>query len=146
MSVATPELPVVPPGFRLVPALIGLPGSAQHVWLPCPEWCTQSHSSDRQVAVEDVWHSGDFVDLELPHRDGTELLAYFRLGLDPYSSDENKRRPFIFGEDGNTAVGRFMDPEHVHAMCDKAEETIANLRAMADSCRPASYATATTAA
>jgi hypothetical protein len=81
--------------------------------------------------VEDVWHSGDFVDLNMPHRDGSELIAYFRLGLDPYSSDPAKRRPFVYGEDGFTADGRFMDAAHVEAMCDKAEAAIAQLRAMA---------------
>lgn len=127
--------PTVRPGFRLVQALIGRPDDAQPVWIECPEWCTQSHATDRQVAVEDIWHSGEYVDLELPHRDGTELLAYFRLGLDTYSRDENKRRPFVFGEDGNTANGYYMDPEHVDAMCDQAEKSIARLRAMARQCR-----------
>lgn len=137
VSVATPELPVVPAGCRLVPALVGRPESAQHVWIACPDWCHIRHATDRKVAVEDIWHSGDFVDLELPHRDGAELLAYFRLGLNPYSSDENKRRPFIFAEDANTAMGYYMDPAHVDALCDKAEKSITQLRAMARACRPA---------
>ena len=129
--------PVVSPGFRLVPALVGREGSAHHVYVPCPEWCDQDHASDRQVAVEDIWHSGPFVDLEMPHRDGTELIAYFRLGLDPYSSDEAKRRPFVYGEDGFTADGRYMDAEHIEAMCDKAEAAIAQLRVMAKAARTA---------
>lgn len=128
--------PALAPGFELVPMLIGRPENAQYVWGPCPtSWCHIKHDRDRQAAIEDVWHSGDYIDLELPHRDGTELLAYFRLGLDPYSTDESKRRPFIFAEDGNTAMGYYMDPEHVEAMCDKAEESIARLRAMAGACR-----------
>ena len=130
-SVTPPAVPAVAPGFRLVPALIGREGSAQYAWLPCPEWCNQDHANDRQVAVEDVWHSGDFVDLNMPHRDGSELIAYFRLGLDPFSSDPAKRRPFVYGEDGFTADGRYMDAAHVEAMCDKAEAAIAQLRAMA---------------
>ncbi|BBC30031.1 hypothetical protein SGFS_013250 [Streptomyces graminofaciens] len=144
---ATPQLtgasmrtdhPALAPGFSLVPMLIGRPDNAQYVWGPCPTtWCHIKHDRDRQVAIEDVWHSGDYIDLELPHRDGTELLAYFRLGLDPYSADESKRRPFIFAEDGNTAMGYYMDPEHVEAMCDKAEKSIARLRAMAAACREA---------
>jgi hypothetical protein len=131
MTVATPESPVVSPGFRLVPALIGREGSAQHVWLPCPAWCDQDHANERQGAIEDVWHSGPYVDLNMPHRDGSELLAYFRLGLDPYSSDPAKRMPFVFAEDGFTANGRYMDSEHIEAMCDAAEAAIAKLRAMA---------------
>lgn len=128
--------PSIRPGFRLVQALVGRSqDTAALVWIEDPEWCTLRHSSDRVVAVEDIWHTSDFIDLELPHRDGTELLAYFRLGLDPYSSDESKRRPFIFAEDGTTANGYYADPEHVDAMCDKAEQAIARLRAMARQCR-----------
>ncbi|MPY47111.1 DUF6907 domain-containing protein [Streptomyces acidicola] len=129
---AAPAAPSVSPDFRLVPALIGREGSARHVWIEDPAWCTQDHANDRQVAVEDIWHSGPDVDIELPHRDGTELLAYFRMGLDPYSSEEDKRRPFIFAEDGTTANGYYMDPQHVAEFCDK---TIANLEKLRDMAR-----------
>ncbi|NEA52383.1 hypothetical protein [Streptomyces sp. SID10815] len=132
MSVAS-AVPVVSPGFRLVPALIGLPGSAVHVWVPCPVWCHIDHSKDRQVAVEDVWHGGDYVDLELPHRGGKELLAYFRLGSDPYSSDESKRGTFVFAEDGMTANGHYMDPEHVEEFCERTIASLERLRALARS-------------
>ena len=142
MSVASPDSAVsttgtatpvsLPADFELVPALIGRPGNATHVWLPCPTaWCTIDHSTDRQVAIEDVWHSGEFVDIELPHREGTELLAYFRLGVDPYSEDPGKRRPFLFAEDGNTANGYYMDAKHVAAFCDKAIASLEHLRALA---------------
>ena len=132
MSVAT-AAPVVSPGYRLVPALVGRPDSATHVWVPCPVWCHIDHSTDRQVAIEDIWHGGNMVDIELPHRDGHELLAYFRLGLDPYSSDESKRQTFVFAEDGTTANGYYMDPEHVEEFCDKAIASLEKLRALARS-------------
>jgi len=128
MSTSTP---IVRPGFRLVQALVGRKDNAHPVWIDDPVWCTQSHGTDRVTAVEDIWHSGPYVDLELPHRDGTELLAYFRRGLDPYSSDENKRRPFIFAEDGMTANGYYMGPEHVVEFCDKAIAQLEKLRAEA---------------
>lgn len=128
----TPSLVALPAGYHLVPCLIGRPDNAAHVWLPCPTaWCTIDHSTDRQVAVEDVWHSGDFVDIELPHRHGTELLTYFRLGVDPYSRDENKRRTFVFAEDGTPANGYYMDAEHVAAFCDQAIAQLEKLRALA---------------
>lgn len=141
-SAASVTPPTLSPGFRLVPALVGRPDNAQHCWIPCPDWCNQDHSTDRTVAVEGIWHSGDYVDLEMPHRDGAELLAYFRLGSDPYSSDPARRGTFVFGEDGFTANGRYMDPAHVDAMCDKAEAAIAQLRAMAESCRLANQTAA----
>ncbi|MQY32612.1 hypothetical protein SRB17_05660 [Streptomyces sp. RB17] len=127
-----PIAPAVPAGFRLVPTLIGRPGNVATVWIQCPTWCHIDHANDRQVAVEDVWHSGDFVDLELPHRGGKELLAYFRLGLDPYSSDPAKRRTFVYGEDGDSVDGRYMDPQHIRDFCDRTEAAIAQLRALAE--------------
>lgn len=126
----------LPAGFRLVQALVGRSSDkATHIWIPCPEWCNLDHSTDRVVAVEDIWHTSSYIDLELPHRDGTELLAYFRLGLDPHSSDESKRRPFIFGEDGTTANGYYADPEHIEKFCDQGIAALEQLRAMAVQCR-----------
>lgn len=120
------------PGYRLVPTLIGRPDNAATVWIECPTWCTLDHANDRQVAVEDVWHSGDFIDLEMPHQDGTELLAYFRLGLDPCSDDPAKRRPFVYGEDGDSATGRHMSAEDIREFCARMERTAAQLRMLAD--------------
>lgn len=146
MTTVAPEPAPIPAASittRLVPTLIGrstdpIPAT---VWIECPPWCKFDHATDRNVSVQDVWHSSEFVDLEMPHRDGTEVLAYFRLGLDPYSTDETKRRPFVFGEDSFTANGRYMDPAHVEAMCDKAEASIAKLRSMARACRSLNEAT-----
>lgn len=131
-TAAEQSLPTLKPGFRLVPTLIGRPDNAAPVWIECPSWCHIDHANDRQVAIEDVWHSGDFVDLELPHRDGKELLAYFRLGLDPYSNDPAKRRTFVYGEDGDAVDGRYMDPQHIRDFCDRTEAAITQLRALAD--------------
>ncbi|MFH8799674.1 DUF6907 domain-containing protein [Streptomyces sp. NPDC017936] len=129
--------PAIKPGFRLVPTLIGRPSDPNPatVWIECPTWCTLEHANDRQIAIEDVWHSGDFVDLVLPHRDGTELLAYFRLGLDPYSSDADKRRTFVYGEDGEGVHGRYMDPDHIDEMCDRMQAAMEQLRALARAAR-----------
>ena len=125
--------PTIKPGFRLVPTLIGRPDNAATVWIECPtSWCHIDHANDRQVAVEDVWHSGDFVDLELPHRDGKELLAYFRLGLDPSSKDPAKRRTFVYCEDGDSVNGRYMDAQHIRDFCDRTEAAIRQLRQLAD--------------
>jgi hypothetical protein len=134
-SAAGRSLPVLKPGFRLVPTLIGRPGNEATVWIECPEWCTLDHANDRQIALEDVWHSGEFVDLELPHRGGTELLAYFRLGLDPYSRDADKRRTFVYAEDGTTPSGYYMEPDHLDAAADRLEVTAAQLRALARAAR-----------
>lgn len=90
---------------RIVPALI----DGQSVYLPCPSWCTIDHVRSGEKFLEDVWHSGEFFDLEAPRRNGTpSLLAYARVGLDPFSRDEEMRSPFIFVEDGNTAEGSYL--------------------------------------
>lgn len=140
MTTVAPEpdsTPAASVTTRLVPTLIGrsMDPNPITVWIECPSWCKFDHATDRNVAVEDVWHSSEFVDLEMPHREGTELLAYFRLTLDPYSNDPTKRRPFISGEDGFTANGRHMNPEHIESMCDKVEASIVKLRSMARACR-----------
>ncbi|WP_316740458.1 DUF6907 domain-containing protein [Streptomyces sp. MK7] len=123
------------PGYRLVPTQIGQPGNTATVWISCPLFCTIDHANERQIAVEDVWHSGDLIDLEMPHHDGSALLAFFRLGLDPHSSNPAQRIPFIFAEDGDSSVGRYMTPDDLERFCDQAAETLAQLRAMAHACR-----------
>ncbi|MGW4434713.1 DUF6907 domain-containing protein [Streptomyces sp. NPDC004596] len=127
--------PAIKPGFRLVPTQIGTPEKTVTAWIECPSWCTLDHANDRQVALEDVWHSGEFVDLEMPHSTGSVLLAFFRLGLDPYSNDPAHRVPFIFGEDGESSQGRYLTPDDLDRFCDQAEDTVAKLREMAQACR-----------
>jgi hypothetical protein len=119
----------LPPGHRLVPALIGQSDNATYAWIPCPAWCTQDHSGERQAAVEDVWHTGPYVDIELPHRDGLQLLAFFRLGLEPYSPDPGKRGLFVFAEDGSDCY--FLDKGNVDEFCDKASAQLEKLRTLA---------------
>jgi len=90
---------------RIVPALI----DGSPVYLDCPTWCTIDHVRDNQKYLVDVWHSGPFADLEAPRRGSTPgLVAYARLGLDPFSEDEEMRKPFVFVEDGNSAEGSYM--------------------------------------
>lgn len=133
MTLATPEPSVVSSGFRLVPALIGRAESASTVWIECPEWCTLDHATDRQVALEDVWHCGEYADLEMPHRNGTELVTYARLGLDPYSRDDNMRRMFAFLEDGSSVPGCYMDADHLDQFADNLAAFAEKIRAMARS-------------
>ncbi|MFD9904492.1 DUF6907 domain-containing protein [Streptomyces sp. NPDC059063] len=91
----------------------------------------EDNSSDRQVAIEDVWHEGQYLDLEPPHRDSTELLAYFRLAVDPFSDEEERRRSFVLGEGGKNAAGRSMSADDVEALCAQAEAAIAELHGLA---------------
>lgn len=115
-------------GKRIVPALID--GSS--VYLDCPTWCTIDHVRDNQKFLEDVWHSGPFADLETPRRGNTPgLMAYARIGLDPFSRDDEMRRPFIFVEDGNSAEGSYMEAEHAETFADNLIAFAEKIRGMA---------------
>jgi hypothetical protein len=113
---------------HIVPALV----DGQTVYLECPTWCTIDHVRDNQKFLVDVWHSGPFTDLEAPRRDSTPmLLAYARLGIDPFSEDETMRRPFIFVEDGGSAEGSYMDAEHAEQFADNLAAFAEQIRSMA---------------
>lgn len=112
---------------HVVPALI----DGQTVYLECPTWCTIDHVRENQKFLEDIWHTGPFADLEMPRRNGApSLLAYARLGIDPFSRDEEMRRPFIFVEDGDTAVGSYMEAEHAEQFADNLVAFAEKIREM----------------
>jgi len=114
-------------GTRIVPALI----DGQRCFLECPTWCVIDHVRDNQKFLVDVWHSGEFVDLESPRRDETPMLfACARLGIDPFSSDEAMRHPFLFIEDGASAEGSYLDPEHAETFADNLVAFAEKIRAM----------------
>lgn len=112
---------------RIVPAMI----DGQRVWLECFTWCSIDHVRENQKFLVDVWHSGEFADLEAPRRDGTpDLLAYARLGVDPFSSNEAMRRPFLFVEDSSSAQGSYLDAEHAEQFADNLVAFAEKVRAM----------------
>jgi hypothetical protein len=112
---------------RIVPALI----DGQRVFLECPPWCVIDHVKDNQRYIVDVWHSGEFADLEAPRLKSTpSLLAYARLGIDPFSEDADMRRPFIFVEDGNTAEGSYLNAELAEKFADNLAAFAEKVRAM----------------
>lgn len=114
---------------HIVPATI----DGNLVYLECPKaWCTIDHVRDGQKFLEDVWHSGPFADLETPRRNGTPgLMAYARLGMDPFSRDEAMRNPFIFVEDGNSTEGSYLDAEHAEQFADNLVAFAEKIRSMA---------------
>lgn len=117
---------------HIVPALV----DGQTVYLQCPTWCNVDHVRDSQKFLEDVWHSGTFADLEAPRRNGSpSLLAYARLGLDPFSRDEDMRQPFIFVEDGGSGDGSYMEAEHAEQFADNLEAFAQKIRGMAAAMR-----------
>lgn len=112
---------------RIVPAMI----DGQRVFIECPTWCTIDHVRENQKFIVDVWHSGEFADLEAPRRNGTpDLLAYARLGIDPFSNDAAMRRPFLFVEDGSSAEGSYLDAEHADTFADNLVAFAEKIRTM----------------
>ncbi|MFI6491246.1 DUF6907 domain-containing protein [Streptomyces sp. NPDC050564] len=112
---------------HIVPALV----DGQYVFLECPTWCVIDHVRENQKFLADVWHSGPFADLEAPRRADTPLLfAYARLGIDPFSSDDEMRRPFLFVEDGVSAEGSYMDAEHAEQFADNLVAFAEKIRTM----------------
>ncbi|GGM06004.1 hypothetical protein GCM10010099_22720 [Streptomyces cinereus] len=112
---------------RIVPALI----DGQSVHLPCPAWCVIDHVKENQKFLVDVWHSGPFMDLEAPRRGNSPMLmAYARLGVDPFSSDSAMRTPFLFIEDGSSAEGSYMEAEHAEQFADNLVAFAEQIRAM----------------
>ncbi|MDH6610271.1 hypothetical protein M2164_005906 [Streptomyces sp. SAI-208] len=113
--------------IRIVPALI----DGQRAWLECPAWCVIDHVRENQKFLVDVWHSGEFAGLEAPRLDDTpSLLAYARLGIDPFSADETMRRPFLFIEDGGSAEGSYLNAEHAETFADNLVAFAEKIRAM----------------
>jgi len=112
---------------RIVPAMI----DGQRVFIECFSWCTIDHVKENQKFLVDVWHSGEFADLEAPRRDSSPMLmAYARLGVDPFSSDAVMRTPFLFVEDGGSAEGSYMDAEHAEQFADSLVAFAEKIRAM----------------
>lgn len=96
--------PALPAGYRLVPALIGRPGRAQLVHLPCPDWCVLSHADERQVAVEDVSHRGAVDHVQVSTMDDdlySTFELYTQLYADPASEDPRMRAASVVVTDGS---------------------------------------------
>ncbi|MEV8523177.1 hypothetical protein AB0451_03315 [Streptomyces sp. NPDC052000] len=114
MTTVVPEQAVVPVSAqpaapRLVPARV----ADKPIWLECADWCVLNHVAENNRFLEDVYHSGEMVDLEAPRFNGDPvLLAFVRLGLDSFGSDPELRTPFLVLEEGaGTGEGVYMRPE-----------------------------------
>jgi hypothetical protein len=57
-------------------------------------------------------------------------MAYARIGMDPFSRDEQMRVPFIFVEDGNSAEGSYMEAEHAETFADNLVAFAEKIRSM----------------
>lgn len=126
---SSPATPVTP---RLVPALIGRPGRAQLIHLPCPAWCSVNHAENREVAVEDVTHygPGGWFGVPTMFDDATAVHEmYVNLTSDPAHEDPRMRAAHLVVANGH--------PEDAHLTEAQGEELAAELERMAGEIRRA---------
>lgn len=111
---------------RLSPALI----KGTKIFIQCPEWCTVDHVAANENHIEDVWHAGEYADLNVPQMNGNpELLVFARIGIDEQSDDPGMRNAFLFVDDGNS--GFYMTPEQAVDFADNLHAFAARVRGMA---------------
>ncbi|MFF4644943.1 DUF6907 domain-containing protein [Streptomyces sp. NPDC001389] len=115
---------------RFVPAVV----RGQRLLIECPMWCAIDHCKHPTGHLEDIWHGGNFAGLMVPRMEGeASLLAFARIGLDPYSSNPSRRSPFIVLDDGGDSDD--MTPEQAEQFADNLEAFAAQIRAMARTAR-----------
>ncbi|NWF25266.1 hypothetical protein HW130_03135 [Streptomyces sp. PKU-EA00015] len=125
----TAQTPTSPAGIhpsRIVPAVV----SGARIFIECPAWCTVDHVDSAENHIADVWHGGDYANLNVPRLGKSpDLLAFARLGVDPMSSDPAKQTAFVFVDDGGE--GYEMSPDQAVDFADNLERFAAEIRAMA---------------
>lgn len=135
--------PVLSPGFRLVPALIGRPGRTQMIHLPCPSWCVLSHAGERQVAVEDVSHRGDVDHVQVSTMGDDDYSAfelYAQLYSDPASEDPRMRVAAVTVTDGSRDA--YLTPDMADETADELIAFAMRLKATAGAARLANQSVA----
>ena len=141
-SVSTAASATPPP--RLVPALIGLPGRAQRVWIACESWCVVNHSEVREVAVEDVTHYGPGSFFTVPTMEDDSTAAhemYVNIMSDPASVDPRMRAAHLVVANGSPKDAHLTEAQG-EELAGELERVAAEIRQALAVCRRANQATA----
>ncbi|MFF9625375.1 DUF6907 domain-containing protein [Streptomyces griseosporeus] len=126
--------PVLKPGNRLVPALIGTSKSAHTAWIPCPTWCVERHH-EVPTTLEDITHTSASEDVGISsflRQDGS-LLMYAMLQADPAASDPRLRQAHIGIE--TDGMPDYHTPEMAEAFADDLILFAHRLKALARTAR-----------
>ena len=100
--------------------------------IPCPPWCTLDHVADNPKHLVDTFHFGDFVDLEMPLAEHSPaLVALVRLGMDPFGSDPEKRKTFLYVEDGGGSECGYQRGVEATVFADALEAFADKIRSLA---------------
>lgn len=82
---------------RLVPARV----DGNEIHIACMSWCVTDHVSDNPRNLVDTFHFGEYAGLEMPRAgQSPALLAIARMCSDAFSPDLEKRKPYLYVEDG----------------------------------------------
>jgi hypothetical protein len=129
-STAAAVRPVVKPGYRLVPALVGRstdPGTV--VYVECPVWCTVDHVADRSVFLEDINHQGERAAMSLSPSRGDRVPVEVYLSEWPASSSDDGR-PHL-AVDVDYEVSNYSRPAAL-ALADQLAAFAENVRRLAE--------------
>src|ERR1044072_4095687 len=132
---ATPV--TLPPGHRLVPALIGRPGHVQTIGIPCPNWCSQDHVDDWQYDAEDIEHYGPMFGTQVPSvlNEETALYQWYgRVNSDPGSDDPRLRAAHVLVGDCSREDAQ-LTPDMTDDLADELIAFSLKLRAAARTAR-----------
>lgn len=115
-----PGIPAQPaPQPRIVPAVVGRGGRSMQVYIECPEWCTNDHSTGN-VELEDITHYSmsdvaqvpTFFNADTSHTDLTLTVS-----SDPTSCDPRCREAHLLVDTGTDEEAR-LTPEMAEELAD----------------------------
>lgn len=88
----------------MVPARV----DGTEIQIPCPDWCRMDHVSDNPRNLVDTFHFGEYAGLEMPRAgQSPALLAIARMCSDAFSPDPEKRKAYLYVEDGDGSTGGY---------------------------------------
>ncbi|MFF7577545.1 DUF6907 domain-containing protein [Streptomyces sp. NPDC008061] len=100
------------------------------IYIECPAWCTKDHVYDGETALIDVYHSGDPVDLMVPHLgEDAQPLVHVRLNADTFATDVPLQAPMLVVDDETDTF--HMSPEQGLKFADDLIAFAEQVRAMA---------------
>lgn len=123
--------PTPDPAASVTPRLVPARVDGNEIAIPCPSWCTLDHIEDNPKNLVDTFHFGDFIDLEMPLADdGPALVALARLGTDAFSPDPERRKVFLYVEDGGGSRSGHQRRVEANAFADALEAFAGKIRSL----------------
>lgn len=128
--------PQATPGRRLVPATIKFFDQiARTVWIECPDWCTDDHVENAQLAVEDIIHSSDTTDLGIGTLENERLVfeLHAQIRTEPDDRDPRLRQAHIVVDEGGEDA--LLTPDMADNLADRMIAFAAQIRQLSRTAR-----------